>query len=158
MRKTTLIAMVCLATINFFASCSKEAETSTTNTTLSAKTLKLVDKNWYITAIKMNPGIPDGNGGMLTDYFGLLDSCDRDDYYVFKADGTLKLYPGVLKCNPSDTFLFPSVWSFTNNENSIKVNGSTSNIVSFEDKMFKLESSTVSNGVVQTQTTTYENK
>ena len=91
MKKTTLLGIALIATFAFFTSCSKDS-TTTTTITPETNTQKLVGKNWFMSAAIMNPGIPDGTGGTITDFYALMEDCSKDDFMNFNYTWNLEVY------------------------------------------------------------------
>lgn len=124
MKKITLLGIALIATFAFFTSCSKDSATKTT-TTAETNTQKLVGKNWLMSAATMNPGIPDGMGGTITDFYAFLDDCEKDNFMNFNANGTYITDEGALICDTASAQITLGTWKFTNNETNLLLDDST---------------------------------
>jgi len=158
MKKTTLLGIALLATFAFFTSCSKD-KTTTTFTTPETNTQKLVGKNWLMSAATINPGFPDGMGGTFTDYYALMDDCDKDDFTNYNANGTYISDEGASICDTTSAQTTPGTWKFTNNETNLLIDDSTSlGIVQLEASIMKLKMTQVIDSTEQTITFTFIKK
>jgi hypothetical protein len=136
MKKTTLLGIALIATLAFFTSCSKDSTTTTTE----SNTQKLVGKNWFMSAAILNPGISDGMGGTITDFYALMDDCEKDNFMNFKADGTYISDEGILICDTTSAQTTPGTWKFTNNETNLLIDDSTNlGIVQLDAGLMKLK-------------------
>jgi hypothetical protein len=86
MKTLNLYLIVVLFGLSIF-SCTKDEKTAKEN---------LIGK-WMMTAMTISPA---QNG--VTDQFGSMDACGKDDLTIFNADGTITNDEGVIKCNASD--------------------------------------------------------
>jgi hypothetical protein len=155
MKKTTLFGIALIATFAFFTSCSKDKTTTNTET----NTQKLVGKNWFMSAAIINPGFPDGMGGTITDFYALMDDCEKDDFTNYNANGTYILDEGLSICDTTSAQTTPGTWKFTNNETKLLVDDSTSlGIVQLETSMMKLNLTENIGGTDQTITYTFIKK
>lgn len=63
------------------------------------KTELLSADNWYFTAYTAEPAIDyDGDGTKETDLLSAMEPCQKDNFYVFRADGTGEFNYGIQKC------------------------------------------------------------
>jgi hypothetical protein len=158
MKKTTLLGIALIATFAFFTSCSKDSTTKTT-ITAESNTQKLVGKNWYMSAAIMNPGIPDGTGGTITDFYALMDDCEKDNFMNFNANGTYISDEGVMICDSTSAQTTPGTWKFTNNETNLLLDDSTSlGILQLDATIIKLKMTEKINTTDQTITYTFIKK
>jgi hypothetical protein len=158
MKKTTLLGIALIATFAFFTSCSKDS-TTTTTTTPETNTQKLVGKNWFMSAAIMNPGIPDGTGGTITDFYALMEDCSKDDFMNFNANGTYISDEGLTMCDSTSAQTTPGTWKFTNNETNILIDDSTNlGILQLEASMMKLKLTENIGGTDQTISYTFIKK
>ena len=86
MKKLNLYLMVVWFGL-FIFSCKKDEKTAKEN---------LIGK-WMVTAMTVSPA---QNG--VTNMFGSMDACGKDDLTIFNADGTITNDEGLVKCNASD--------------------------------------------------------
>lgn len=73
----------------------------------------------------MNPGIPDGMGGTITDFYAFLDDCEKDNFMNFNANGTYITDEGALICDTASAQITLGTWKFTNNETNLLLDDST---------------------------------
>jgi hypothetical protein len=107
MRTTNKIITMCLIVAGLaFAGCSDKKDDpapTPTPTPEPTKTEYLVAKNWKITAYTSNPAIDwDGSGTMVTDVYAQMQACEKDNLYIFNANGTSTDDEGATKCSASD--------------------------------------------------------
>ncbi len=122
----------------------------------------LVEKNWRLTALTIDPSIDwFGNGTLVTNIYAQLNNCDRDDLYIFERNGVYKLDEGPTKCSPNDPQTITGTWTFNPDKTVITVNitgGSNSyTIKELESKRMVLEYQERFGGVTYTLTGTYTN-
>jgi len=157
MKKTTLFGIALIATFAFFTSCSKDK--TTTTTTSETNTQKLVGKNWFLSAATINPGFPDGMGGTITDFYALMDDCEKDDFTNYNANGTYISDEGLSICDTTSAQTTPGTWKFTDNETKLLMDDSTSlGIVQLEASIMKLKLTQVIDSTEQTMTFTFTKK
>lgn len=139
MKKITLmIAALAFLTVS---SCKKEDDKDNGGNTTPTKTKTelLTAKAWKMTAMTINPGItPIPGGPTITDFFSLLEACEKDDTQKFNTGGTGVIDEGATKCNPSDpqTENFP--WAFASNETKIVVDGDSFDLVQLDATTLKM--------------------
>lgn len=154
MKKTTFLGIALIVTFAFFTSCSKDSSTTT-----ESNTQKLVGKNWFMSAAVINPGFPDGMGGTITDFYALMDDCEKDDFTNYNANGTYILNEGLTICDTTSAQTTPGTWKFTNNETKLLIDDSTSlGIVQLEANIMKLKMTEVIDSAEQTITFTFIKK
>jgi hypothetical protein len=79
---------------------------------------------WKIIALATEPGYDaDGDGDIDSDLFALYDACEKDDYFVFRNNGSFEVNEGPTKCDPSNPQVYSSEWQFANNESEIIIDG-----------------------------------
>lgn len=141
------------------ASCQKSGENSSNSS--KSKTQLLTQKTWKIVAHTVSPAVDlNGDGTADSDVFATLyESCNKDDIYSFKTDGTGTVDEGPTKCDDADPQSTPIQWLFKSSETIIQIN---QGIVSLDFNLVELSESalkvsyTQSNGTVTvTQTITY---
>ena len=78
-----------------------------------SKTELICKGKWEIASLPIEPALDLGGGVKSTDYTQMLQDCEKDNFYAFKADNTYTLDEGLLKCNPADAQTKPGVWSLS---------------------------------------------
>jgi hypothetical protein len=101
----------------FIVSCGKKSDPEPAPLT---NTQKLTGKNWKITGFTVNPGVP-MNGTVVTDYFAQMQSCDKDNFMTFNANGAVVSDEGNTKCSSNDPQTNTGTWSWANNEAKLTV-------------------------------------
>lgn len=141
------------------ASCQKSGENSSNSS--KSKTQLLTQKTWKIVAHTVNPPVDiNGDGTADSDvYATVYESCNKDDIYTFKSDGSGMVDEGPTKCDDTDPQSTAIQWLFKSNETVIQIK---QGIVSLDFNLVELSESTLkvsyiqSNGTVTvTQTITY---
>ena len=118
MKKNNFCSFIIAATALLFvlSACKKDKSLS--------KTEILTTGKWKITAMSVSPAMDaDGDGDLDSDLYILLEPCEKDNYSVFKTDGTIENNEGPTKCDPQDPQTHISTWSLKNNENILEVDG-----------------------------------
>jgi hypothetical protein len=110
MKKTLSLGF---AALMLFAACDKEETVAPTVTKIGL----LTDKNWKY----FDSGIDSNNDGQIdtgSNGFFEPDSCDADDFRIFRTNGVVDFKENSVKCDPSDADS-QGTWKFYNNESSI---------------------------------------
>jgi Lipocalin-like domain len=115
-----------------FTACKKDKSTTELLTS---------GNGWKITAFTVNPGIPVGNGVVITDFYAQIEACTKDDITIFKAGGVLNTDEGLTKCDPTDTQTTIGTWALSADEKTITFDNESWTIVSLGSKEMKLTSS-----------------
>jgi len=103
------ISYAALAGLVMFAACSKKNDPAP----LTPEQLIVTPKGWVATAITVNPAVQIPDRPPFTDFFALLDRCEKDDITFFTLDLKYKVDEGASKCDPSDPQIFDQgTWSF----------------------------------------------
>ena len=77
---------------------------------------------WKISVYTLAPPYDlDGDGTPDSDAYATFEPCRKDNYFVFKKDGTLETNEGASKLSPNDPQIEKSTWSFSNNETEITI-------------------------------------
>jgi len=90
------IAFLLLSSGLFLTNCSKKS-TDPSPTPVDKPGL-LTAHDWRMTGYTMSGG----RSGQTGDYYALLASCARDDYYHFDVNGTFHCDEGATKCTSTD--------------------------------------------------------
>lgn len=123
------VALVCVRGM-----CTKNEETAG-----KSRTDLISSGNWYFSAYTADPAIDyDGDGTKETDLLSVMPQCHKDNYYLFRADGTGEFNYGVQKC-ANDPQSIPYKWSFIENESKIKLdNGSIYQITILNENQLQM--------------------
>jgi hypothetical protein len=70
--------------------------------------------NWYFTAYT------ETQNGTTTDVLTSMLTCHKDNYYVFRSDGSGEFNYGVQKCS-GDPQSLPYTWTFIDNETKVEL-------------------------------------
>ena len=139
-----------------FSACNKDDD-------LITKTDLLTSSSWKVTAEIIDPGFPtfDNQGnitGSTNDLFAMMDDCSKDNILSFNTDKTLILDEGATKCESTAPQKTTVSWSFNSDETTltITVDGypQTTTILELTDKVLKLKTTEVSEGITITYTAT----
>src|SRR4051812_20106422 len=102
--------LIIAAAVMFISGCSKDDKSP-------SRTEILTTGKWKISAINMTPPTDyDGDGIVDSDVYAYLETCDKDDYFIFMKDGKLEFNEGIMKCDPLDPQTRTDSWSFLNDE------------------------------------------
>jgi hypothetical protein len=105
------IFVVVLLAITVCASCNKENDALSKNTTL------LIDKGWKFDFY----GLDENNNGMIDESENDLQSCELDDIFTFNVNGTGSLARGTTACSVGDPNIVNFNWLFSNNETELAI-------------------------------------
>lgn len=146
-----MMAMLCLlATLNFI-SCKEDDEDPDT-------TELLTDGNWKLTAMTSDPAI-DWFGTPVTNVYAQLPACIKDDFTIFKDNGTVNFDEGASKCDPSDPQTTSGTWTLNTDETilSVTTDGETEswNIEELKEKTFSAKYEITDLGVNYTLSVTF---
>jgi len=134
-------------------SCNKDDGNN--NTTKTKKEL-LTTGTWKYTASIISPAYDYyGDGVMATDLFAILKQCEKDDFEIYKTDGTWEYNEGPTKCDPSYPQAFSEPWSFTANETNMFVGTVEHTILELTATTLKLRYSFEDSGITYTEEDTY---
>ena len=89
--------LLALAAFALFATaaCKKDDDN-----TAEDRTTLLVDANWHVTAFTVDPPV-DVLGVLISDFFAVLEDCQKDNLFVFKSDGKLNYDEGLPNAIPA---------------------------------------------------------
>ena len=137
------ISLATLVICLLLVSCSKKSKDSTPTPTPETKTQLLTGKNWKITAMTFIPGIYNGAGGLITDYYAYAiangDACSLDNILNFNIDGSYITTQGATLCDPAYPENSSGTWSFQNSETTLIQDGQESTIVTLNSTTLKLK-------------------
>ena len=125
------IALVIIASVVFvsLAGCGDKS----TPTPTPSKTELICKGKWEIASMPIEPALDLGGGLKLKDYTQMLQDCEKDNFYAFKADNTFTLDEGLLKCNPADAQTKPGVWSLSADGKTFTLDGEKAILVLIDD-------------------------
>lgn len=138
-----------LVVAGFVSSCNKDEDPAPTGSNKS-NSEKLVGKNWKITAATLKDP-----SGATTDEYADMEACDKDDLYIYNANGTYVLDAGATKCDPNDPQTEPGVWSMNSGQTVITQDGFEFTIKSMTETQMVLEFVIDLGGGDMTYTTTF---
>ena len=143
----------------FFLQCNKNDEPATP--------ADLLIGNWGITADTWSPAYDLlGNGQKITDAYALMEACEKDNIFIFKASNVGELNEGNTKCDPADPQSVPFSYLLKTNNTQLNISitdqgitiGLDFDIVQLDATTLKLKTTTVENGVTYTNTQTFVRK
>ena len=84
----------------------------------------LTNGKWRLTAQTASPAVDwDGDGDTETNLYLIMDACIKDDYAIFRKDGTVEENEGASKCDATGPQSEILNWSFKNNDNTPHLDG-----------------------------------
>ena len=150
------IQLAALLVITFAVSCDKESDNYDNNNN-KTNTELLTAGTWKLIAATINPAYDYyGDGNAVTDLYAILKPCERDDFEIYKTNGTWEYDEGPTKCDPSYPQVFSEPWSFTANETKVFVGAVECTILELTERALKLRYSFDDAGVTYTEEDTYE--
>lgn len=119
------MAMAC------FSSCTEDETT----------TELLTKGKWVMTAFTVDPAV-DWFGSQVTNIYSQLDACVKDDFTIFKTDGTVLYDEGPSKCYGTDPQTRTAKWVLNPDETIISLteDGETESwdLKTLDDSVFKV--------------------
>jgi hypothetical protein len=116
--KNLMLLTLAIVSVCTFSSCKKE-ETKT-----KTKAEILTQKAWVMAKYEEKAGT-----APWVDDFPNFDACDKDDQYVFRANGTYEINEGATKCDPTDPQVFASGnWTLKNGDTILDFDGEDFNL------------------------------
>ncbi len=130
-----IISSLFLASIILISSCSKNEEKTPRDF--------LVDGQWRITDVEMDPGIEIG-GITIKDVYDIFitQECMKDDLIIFNADGTITEDEGPTKCDPnSPQTTTENTWSMNEEQTTISatffgLDSGSADIIALNENIF----------------------
>ena len=130
--KICSILLVASALVLAFSSCKKDKDPS--------KNEILTTGKWKVISSSISPATDwDGDGDLDNDLYGLLDACEKDNYTIFRTDGTLEENQGPGKCDPLDPQTDILTWSLKNNDTILVVDGEDYTIEQLDETTLRLK-------------------
>lgn len=110
----------CAFTALLFASCQKETVVSPQPQPVNKSKQEMLQQHpWRLTAWK---GTMAGTNQEQDLFALLLDACDHDDQYRFKAQGLLEYAMMDDQCDPEDPEMYTGQWVYTAATNKLRFN------------------------------------
>jgi hypothetical protein len=127
--KPTNLPAVIFILIVVFTGCKKD---SAPVAQPSQKMKLLTTGQWRLAAIT------DGSD----DQYSHLPACVKDNYQIFKTDGTIEYNEGPTKCNPSQSQTSNGTWRFDKNETEIWLDGGLWTLEELTTDVYKIGTDT----------------
>ena len=108
-----------LAVSSAILSCKKDDNSSPASTD-RATLLKAGGKSWKFTAATVSPGIDNGSGTLVTDFYSLIPACSKDDLIKFGDASVYTEDEGATKCNSSDAQSVTGTWNLLESNTKIR--------------------------------------
>jgi hypothetical protein len=145
--------MLVISSATLILSCKKEKNDNPPKT----KTELLTTGTWKYTACIVNPAYDYyGNGNPVTDIFAIMESCEKDDFEIFKTNGIWEYNNGPTKCDQLDPqIIYSEPWSFTANETKVIVGTVECTILELTETTLKLRYTFDDAGITYTEEDTY---
>lgn len=150
--------MLLLLTYIFFivVSCQKDKNNDNHNI-VKTKTELLTNGTWKYTGAIISPAYDYyGDGAVVTNIFSIMKDCEKDDFEVYKANGTWEYNEGPTKCDPSYPQIFSLPWNFADNETKLMLGGDEHIILELTATSLKLRYSFEDAGIIYTEEDAYE--
>ena len=112
---------------------------------------EMLSGKWKVIAQTVSPGIDwDFDGDIDTDLYIILDACIKDNYGIFKPDGTGEDNEGPTKCDLTDPQTSSFSWSLKNNDSILVMDGDEFTIDQLTESTMKLRTSDGGSTVILT--------
>jgi len=136
------------------SSCQKDKDNDHTTKT---KTELLTAGTWKYTGAIISP-VYDyyGDGVLVTNIFDIMKDCEKDDFEIYKTNGTWEYNEGATKCDPSYPQIFSLPWKFADNETKLILGTDENAILVLTATTLKLRYTFEDAGVIYTEEDTYE--
>jgi hypothetical protein len=115
MKKTLVLSLIVMILLT---ACKKPKEPGLP--AVSERMQWLTTGQWKMSAYKFDS---DNDGLFETDRYPSLPLCVRDNYTIYKTDGTFEWYEGPILCDPAHPEFVLGDWRFDHNESEIWLNG-----------------------------------
>ena len=97
-----------------------------------------------------------GDGTVTTDIFTIMKGCEKDDFEVYKTNGTWEYNEDPTKCDASYPQIVSLPWNFADNETKLILGGDEHAILALTATTLKLRYSFEDAGIIYTEEDTYE--
>ena len=141
MKKNILLIAVTVISIFTITACKKSSEQPADVASL------LMNKNWKISALTVSPAYMG-----TTDIFASWPSCEKDNFYQFKASNVFLTDEGSTKCYASDPQISTSTWTYDVSTKHLIIDTDILTITEINDTAFKATETQTISGVVYTYT------
>lgn len=124
MKKQHLLLLTAVCSVAIFA-CKDEENPPATTTTPTAKTAAelITIKNWKINSLTSG----------ATDFWMLVEACNKDNQYRFRSDDSMSIYDMSTKCNTTDPDSTASFYKLYNNNTQLILNMKLSSSITIDD-------------------------
>ena len=140
-----------------FAACKKsEHDENNNNTTTKTKKELLMTGTWKYTDATISPAYDYYGDGAVTNIFGIMKACEKDDFEVYKTNGMWEYNEGPTKCDPSYLQVITLPWQFAANEKKLLVGSVEHTILELTDTTLILRYEFEDAGIVYTEVDSYE--
>lgn len=137
-------------------SCQKDKNKDANNTSKS-KTELLTTGTWKYNGSIVNPAYDYyGDGILTTDIFSIMKDCEKDDFELYKTNGTWEYNEGPTKCDPAYPQVFTLPWTLADNETKLVLGGVEHAILELTTTSLKLRYTIEEAGVTYTAEDSYE--
>jgi hypothetical protein len=153
---TKILSFVLVVSFLAFQGCKDDEETATITPAAKTKTELISASPWIVSAGTVSPGMPYGEGNLITDLFSMSEPCEKDDETIFKADGTGSSNEGASKCNPEDPQEYDTfTWTFNSEETELIQDGDTLSISALSETNMVVTTILIEDGTSYTVTATF---
>lgn len=124
--------ILAVSILSLVVSCKKDKDPS--------RTEMLTNGKWKLTAQTISPAIDwDFDGDLDTDLYVIMDACIKDDFAIFRTDGTVEENEGASKCDASDPQSEILAWSLKNNDQTLQLDGEDFTIEEMNESTMRLK-------------------
>ena len=153
---TKILSFVLVVSFLAFQGCKDDEETATITPAAKTKTELISASPWIVSAGTVSPGMPYGEGNLITDLFSMSEPCEKDDETIFKADGTGSQNEGATKCDPQGgQELGAFTWSFNATETELIKDGDTFGLEELSETNMVVTTILIEDGTSYTVTSTF---
>ena len=158
MKKLVLVA---ISASLLFVACKKDDSLPDPNNNNNNNTSStLTSGSWKMVSSTSVIEYPAPVGTQTVDLFALMQSCVKDNLYIFKTDNTTVSDEGVTKCNSSDPQQKTAgTWALINNNTKLQITENstsiTADILTLNSSTLELRYVTTYGGMNSTTTTKY---
>jgi hypothetical protein len=100
---------------------------------LPTTTEKICANTWELASMPIDPPLDLGSGVKLKDYMQMMQDCEKDNSWTFKADDTYVLDEGLLKCSPADPQSKPGTWSLSADGKTFTLDGQKATLILIDE-------------------------
>ena len=116
--RMSLMVLVTLCAATCFISCQKGV-----NETIEIPKKDLIPGKWQITGTLETPATFDfdADGVKDSDIYKYMGTCFKDNFIIFKEDGTVEDNEGPTRCEPTDPQLTTAAWSLAPDNKTLTI-------------------------------------